>query len=77
MATRLTTRISIRWVPGEPSEPTDTLVINVGGWYVDLRMTKADGSIDWAMAGERFILSQEPRTSLALILTKIVFRGSS
>jgi len=62
MATRLSTRLSIRWVPGEASEPTDTLVINVGGWYVDLRITKLDGSIDWAMAGERLILSQEPLT---------------
>lgn len=57
---RLSTRLSIRWVPGEASEPTDTLIIGVGGWYVDLRITKLDGSIDWAMAGERITLSQEP-----------------
>ncbi|KAK5449606.1 hypothetical protein LTS15_008681 [Exophiala xenobiotica] len=62
MAGRLSTRLSIRWVPGEPSEPTDTLVISVGGWYVDLRINKADGSIDWGMAGERLVLSQEPLT---------------
>ncbi|KIW11204.1 hypothetical protein PV08_10504 [Exophiala spinifera] len=62
MSSRLSTRVSIRWVPGEPSEPTDTLVMSVGGWYVDLRITKSDGTIDWAMAGERLILSQEPLT---------------
>ncbi|KAJ9604224.1 hypothetical protein H2200_011058 [Cladophialophora chaetospira] len=60
MSSRLSTRLSIRWIPGEPSEPTDTLVMSVGGWYVDLRITKKDGSIDWAMAGERLILAQEP-----------------
>ncbi|EXJ77584.1 hypothetical protein A1O3_09811 [Capronia epimyces CBS 606.96] len=62
MAARLSTRLSIRWVPGEPSEPTDTLVMSVGGWFVDLRITKQDGSIDWGMAGERFILSEKPFT---------------
>ncbi|OAL30881.1 hypothetical protein AYO20_08574 [Fonsecaea nubica] len=62
MSPRLSTRLSIRWVPGEASEPTDTLIIGVGGWYVDLRITKLDGSTDWAMAGERLILSQEPLT---------------
>ncbi|KIV81969.1 hypothetical protein PV11_04115 [Exophiala sideris] len=62
MSSRLSTRLSIRWVPGEPSEPTDTLVMSVGGWYVDLRITKKDGSIDWGMAGERLILSREPLT---------------
>lgn len=67
MSGRLSTRLSIRWVPGEPSEPTDTLVISVGGWYVDLRITKADGSIDWGMAGERLVLSQEPCKSCAAI----------
>lgn len=69
MSSRLSTRVSIRWVPGEPSEPTDTLVMSVGGWYVDLRITKSDGSIDWAMAGERLILSQEPRKSKYLPAT--------
>ncbi|ETI22621.1 hypothetical protein G647_06697 [Cladophialophora carrionii CBS 160.54] len=62
MSSRLSTRLSIRWVPGEPSEPTNTLVMSVGGWYVDLRITKADGSIEWGMAGERLILSREPLT---------------
>lgn len=61
MAARLSTRISLRWVPDEPEELTDTLVMNVGGYFMDLRVNKADQSIDWAMAGERQILSKNPR----------------
>ncbi|KFZ23074.1 hypothetical protein V502_02436 [Pseudogymnoascus sp. VKM F-4520 (FW-2644)] len=60
MAARLSTRISLRWVPDEPEELTDTLVMNVGGYFMDLRVNKADQSIDWAMAGERQILSKNP-----------------
>ncbi|KAJ5771795.1 hypothetical protein N7520_002324 [Penicillium odoratum] len=47
------TRISLRWVPEIPEETTDTIVLSVGGWFVDLRMDKASGQIDWAMAGTR------------------------
>lgn len=61
MAARLSTRISLRWVPDEPEELTNTLVMNVGGYFMDLRVNKADTSIDWAMAGERQILSKDPR----------------
>lgn len=61
MAARLSTRISLRWVPDEPEELTDTLVMNVGGYFMDLRVNKADQSIDWAMAGERHVLSKNPR----------------
>lgn len=61
MAARLSTRISLRWVPDEPEELTNTLVMNVGGYFMDLRVNKADQSIDWAMAGERQILSKNPR----------------
>jgi len=42
-------------VPDEPEELTDTLVMNVGGYFMDLRVNKADQSIDWAMAAsDRF-----------------------
>lgn len=60
MACRLSTRLSLRWLPDEPFETTDTLVMGVGGWFIDLRVTKTYGSIDWAMAGERIIISKEP-----------------
>lgn len=47
------TRISLRWVPEVPEETTDTVVLSVGEYFVDLRMDKASGAIDWAMAGTR------------------------
>ncbi|KAJ5085358.1 hypothetical protein N7532_010129 [Penicillium argentinense] len=46
-----TTRLSLRWVPEPPEETTDTIVISVGEWFIDLRMDKKSGAIDWAMAG--------------------------
>jgi hypothetical protein len=61
MAARISRRISIRWLPEEASEPTDTLVLSLGGWYVDLRIDKATGGIDWALAGQRIVTSQDPR----------------
>jgi hypothetical protein len=56
----ISTRVSIRWLPDEPSEPTDTLVFNVGLYFVDLRILKSDISIDWGMAGKKDILSESP-----------------
>ncbi|KAF9249847.1 hypothetical protein DTO013E5_8656 [Penicillium roqueforti] len=47
------TRLSLRWVPEIPEETTDTIVLSVGEWFVDLRMDKKSGAIDWAMAGTR------------------------
>jgi hypothetical protein len=47
------TRLSLRWVPEIPEENTDTIVLSVGEWFVDLRMDKESGAIDWAMAGTR------------------------
>ncbi|KAL3494142.1 hypothetical protein BJX62DRAFT_198611 [Aspergillus germanicus] len=50
---RLSTRKSIRWPPEPAFENTDTLVLSVDSWYVDLRVDRATGAIDWAIAGER------------------------
>ncbi|KAL2846870.1 hypothetical protein BJY01DRAFT_213119, partial [Aspergillus pseudoustus] len=50
---RLSTRISFRWPPEPAFENTDTLVLSVDSWYVDLRVDRASGAIDWAIAGER------------------------
>ncbi|KAL2809838.1 hypothetical protein BJX63DRAFT_403927 [Aspergillus granulosus] len=50
---RLSTRISLRWPPEPAFESTDTLVLSVDSWYVDLRVDRASGAIDWAIAGER------------------------
>ncbi|KAF4465915.1 hypothetical protein FALBO_7229 [Fusarium albosuccineum] len=52
MALRLSTRISIRWSDEAPSEPTDTVVLSVGSYFMDLRIKKADRYIDWAFADE-------------------------
>ncbi|KAL3423144.1 hypothetical protein PVAG01_04891 [Phlyctema vagabunda] len=60
MAGLINTRLSLRWVPDEPEELTDTLVFNVGDYFMDLRVLKSDGSVDWGMAGVREILSESP-----------------
>lgn len=69
---RLSTRVSIKWGTEAASEPTDTLVMSVGDYYMDLRVNKADTSIDWAMAGQRLIKSEDPSEisiSHSIILT--------
>lgn len=63
-ACRFSTRISLRWLPEPAQETTDTIVMSVGEWYIDLRMDKSTAGIDWAIAGQRLIESQEPRSSL-------------
>lgn len=60
MSARASTRISIRWPPAEALEPTDTLVLSVGEWYVDLRVSKEDGGLDWGLAGQRIVVSDDP-----------------
>lgn len=60
MAVRASTRVSIRWPPAEASEPTDTLVLSVDDYYVDLRVALADSSIDWALAGQHHVISENP-----------------
>lgn len=60
MAPRVSIRISLRWLPDVASEPTDTVVFGVGSYYLDLRVLKSDNSIDWALAGERQVLSTDP-----------------
>ncbi|CAK7209925.1 hypothetical protein SBRCBS47491_000610 [Sporothrix bragantina] len=57
---RLSTRISIRWGDEPTSEPTTTLVMGVGGYFIDLRVNKTDSSVDWAFAGRRETVCQEP-----------------
>ncbi|KAH3552020.1 hypothetical protein KXW20_002258 [Aspergillus fumigatus] len=56
----LSTRISLRWPPDPAFENTDTIVLSLMGWYVDLRVDKSTGKIDWAIAGQRIVESQEP-----------------
>ncbi|KAJ5183418.1 hypothetical protein N7492_001034 [Penicillium capsulatum] len=57
---RFSTRISLRWLPEPAEETTDTIVMSVKDWYLDLRMDQKTGTIDWAIAGQRIVESQEP-----------------
>ena len=34
--------------------------MSVGNWYVDLRMDKRTNQIDWAIAGQRLVESENP-----------------
>lgn len=54
-------RHGFRWDKDEFSEPTSTLALDIGGWYIDLRYFLKDEKIEWAMAGKRETLQQEPR----------------
>lgn len=71
MSARVSTRISFRWLPDEPAETSDTLVLNVGAHFVDLRVSLQDQSIEWAMAGDRLILSTDPRQYSALVQIRV------
>ncbi|KAJ5656952.1 hypothetical protein N7507_008902 [Penicillium longicatenatum] len=59
---RFSTRISLRWLPEPAHETTDTIVMSVKDWYLDLRMDKQTQKIDWAIAGQRIVESQEPHS---------------
>ncbi|KAJ5496836.1 hypothetical protein N7463_008823 [Penicillium fimorum] len=61
LQSNLTTRLSMRWASEKPFETTDTLVITVDEWYVDLRVDKQSGKIDWALAGECIEEGKDPR----------------
>lgn len=68
-SSRISTRISIRWLPDPAFENTDTIVMSVANWYVDLRMDKKTNKIDWAIAGQRLVESEEPSNSFRMSLT--------
>ena len=55
-------RVSVRWPPDSAYEDSVTIALNVGGWFMDLRVATADGSLQWSRAGERKTLRQEPCT---------------
>ncbi|KJR89237.1 uncharacterized protein SPSK_06573 [Sporothrix schenckii 1099-18] len=58
---RLSTRLSIRWGDDPASEPTTTLVMSVGGYFMDLRVVKSDNAVDWAFAGTRDVVARAPQ----------------
>ncbi|KAF2798706.1 hypothetical protein K505DRAFT_392877 [Melanomma pulvis-pyrius CBS 109.77] len=55
-------RISMRWLPDPAFENTDTIALNVGGYFMDLRVATADESLEWSRAGERKELGRIPLT---------------
>lgn len=55
--------VSLRWLPEPPFENTETLVLTVGEWYVDLRVDKESGTLDWAIAGQCLLKDVNPRMS--------------
>ncbi|KAI1851700.1 hypothetical protein JX265_010934 [Neoarthrinium moseri] len=55
-------RVSIRWLPEPAYEDSDTIALNVGGYFMDLRVGTADGSLQWSRCGERKKLKEDPLT---------------
>jgi hypothetical protein len=51
----LSSRVSIRWPPEDPYENTDTTVLSVNNFFVDLRVEKDTKKLDWAIAGVRIV----------------------
>lgn len=61
MPSQAVQRISVRWLPDAAYEDTDTVALNVGGYFIDLRVVKKSGAIQWSRAGERIVLKEDPR----------------
>ncbi|KAF2703243.1 hypothetical protein K504DRAFT_474097 [Pleomassaria siparia CBS 279.74] len=55
-------RVSMRWLPDPAFENTHTLALNVGGYFMDLRIATAENTLEWSRAGERKELSRNPLT---------------
>ncbi|KAG9234310.1 hypothetical protein BJ875DRAFT_17448 [Amylocarpus encephaloides] len=53
-------RISVRWFPDPAYEDTDTIALNVGGYFLDLRVENSDASLQWCRAGERKVVNEKP-----------------
>ncbi|RAO69996.1 uncharacterized protein BHQ10_006008 [Talaromyces amestolkiae] len=57
----LLTRVSIRWPPEDAYENTETTVISVNNFFVDLRVEKQTRRLDWAIAGVRLVDQNDSR----------------
>lgn len=55
MSCAATIRLSLRWLPEEAYEDTDTLVLSVSNHFLDIRVKKDRSKIDWAFAGTKRI----------------------
>lgn len=67
MPAKAVQRISIRWLPEPAYEDTETIALNVGGYFIDLRVEKQTRSVQWSRAGERILLKDEPRKTFCKI----------
>lgn len=68
MASQVVQRISIQWLPEPAYEDTDTIALNVGGYFIDLRVEKETKVIQWSRAGERILLKEDPRKSFLPVI---------
>lgn len=69
MPSQAVKRISLRWLPDPAFEDTDTIALNVGGYFIDLRVILADQTIQWSRAGERIPLKDDPRVYYDSVLS--------
>lgn len=53
-------RISLQWLPEHAFEDTTTIALNVGGYFMDLRVTTKGGLLQWSRAGERKTVKKNP-----------------
>ncbi|KAK0216042.1 hypothetical protein IW262DRAFT_1276706 [Armillaria fumosa] len=62
-------RDSIRWLPDEASEPSDTVVLSSpkSNVFVDVRFIKGTKDLDWAFAGYRSVLGPNATQFVHLI----------
>lgn len=66
------TRVSMQWPPDAPFEDTNTIALNVGGYFVDLRIVPTDQTIQWTRAGERLVLAEDPGITSSMLTYLLV-----
>jgi len=49
----ISVRTGIAWENGSVEEPTSTIVLTGKSFFVDVRVRKVDGTLDWAFAGTK------------------------
>lgn len=63
MAPQVLQRISVRWLPDAAYEDSDTVAINVGEYFIDMRVAKNEPHVlQWGRSGKRIRLREDPPT---------------
>ncbi|KAG6843951.1 hypothetical protein H0H87_011457 [Tephrocybe sp. NHM501043] len=72
-------RLSIRWLPEDPSEPTSTIVLTGArtGIFVDTRFLRNSGDLDWAIAGYRTTDSSLVNRDLETSVEEVEEKGTN